>query len=158
MKKTLLALAAATLSMNALANGYIELDIAHISAEEGSLDFDQQAIATHIGYNFTPDSAFQHKAEVFLGLGLGEDTILGTDVDIRYYYGVAYRPTYHINQDWEVYARLTRAKAEIKINDISTTSDAENGWGVGVGYQNFTLSYTDIDDTKFINAGYTFKF
>lgn len=165
MKKTLLALAAASLSFSTLANTYLEVDFTHISESNvvSGEDFSQPALTGIVGYNFNSyEDDFQNKVEAFLGFGLSDDTVAGVDLNMKHYYGISYRPTMKLNDDWDIFARLSLAKmkgeADSRFGSASTTSDTETGYGLGISYKSFNLSYDRVEDVNFISAGYTFKF
>lgn len=159
MKKALLALTAA-LSFNAAANSYLELDYTHIFENDVVLneDFSQSAISARYGHNFSAeDAALQNKIEAFIGLGLGDDDIFGNELEVTHYYGVSYRPTVQLNADWDVFGRLSYARIRAEVNN-SHASESEVGFGFGVSYDAFSLSFDKFDDLKFVNLGYTFNF
>jgi hypothetical protein len=140
------------------AQSYLELGLTQINADLGSETFNQFALSGSVGYNFNPGKSFQNKIEANLAFGIGSDSIFGTDVKLDNYYGLSYRPTFELGNDWEVFGRLAYAKAKLSAGSESETSDFELGYGVGVSYSNISLSYTDIDDTSFVSLGYSFKF
>lgn len=159
MRKALLALTAA-LSFNAAANTYVEVDYTHIFENDVVLneDFSQSALTARYGHNFSAEDAkLQNKIEAFVGLGLGDDEIFGTDLEVTHYYGVSYRPTIQLNNDWDVFGRLSYARLRAEAGNTHT-SESELGFGIGVSYDAFSLSFDKFDDLKFVNLGYTFKF
>jgi len=159
MKKTLLALTAA-LSFNAAANPYLDFDITYLYENDfiGNEDFSQTTLSGRYGFNFNENSdTFQNKVEAFFGFGLTDDDILNTNVELTHYWGLAYRPTYKINDDWEVFARVSHGRFYVEVDSISA-SDTETGYGLGASYKGFNLSVEKFDDIKFVNFGYSFKY
>ncbi|UAA38764.1 outer membrane beta-barrel protein [Paraneptunicella aestuarii] len=173
MKKTLLAITLAALSSSALAadeNYYVELGVSSLSEDfDGTRDFEQMAISGTAGYNFNPADSFQHKAELMFGFGHGSDKIKDGDVtlelNVKNYYGIAYRPTYMINDELAVFGRLAYARAKtnasLTIGEVTVSasdSESETGYGAGISYGDFSVSYTKFDDSDFITAAVAFKF
>lgn len=164
MKKTLLSALFLTLPVFATAETYVQADLGRVSADIEVDDAKHFLLGGTLGYNFNPGEQFQNKVEAFASFGLNDDKVSGVDIKVEHFYGVAYRPTLKLNQDWDIYARLVyakaRAKASFRGNSASQTSDWEAGYGLGVSYKNFNLSYTDVNDLDLdtISLGYTFEF
>lgn len=159
MKKTLLALTAA-LSFNAAANPYLEFDLNYVYDNDfvANEDFSQTAVTGRYGFNFNENSdTFQHKIEAYFGFGLTDDSVLNSEVELTHFWGLSYRPTYKINNDWDVFARVSHGRFYVEVDAINA-SDTETGYGLGASYKGFNLSFEQFDDINFVNLGYSFKY
>lgn len=162
MNKLLVAACMAGFAVSAQANTYFEPGITYSSADLGNETFNQFLLSANVGYNFNPSEDFQHKVEAIVGVGVGNDVISGVDVKLDNYYGIAYRPTFKISDDFEAFGKLAIAKAKATASSgsesFSESSDFEAGYGVGLSYKSVSLSYLSIDDTDFLTVGYSFNF
>lgn len=134
------------------------------------LDLEEATVNSIYG-RFGANFSENFSAEVRLGMGAGDDTVGGIDVELDNFYGAYIRGGVPAGEVFYPYAVLgyTKAKAEFSWNG-GTYSDSESDFSYGVGAdfsitENLKinaeyLSYLDKDDAELtgFSAGVTFLF
>ncbi|MBU2113492.1 MAG: porin family protein [Gammaproteobacteria bacterium] len=162
LKTTIIAslVAATAFAGAAQADVYFELGATQISA-----DFDDESIehfgaAAVLGTTLKATDTFAHKAEAIVVIGLNSDKVYGVvDAKVQSLVGVAYRPTFKINDSVELHARLGAFNGRAKVSGFGTSesdSSTEVGFGVGIDFKKVSLSYLNVDDVNFLTATYRF--
>ncbi len=93
------------------------------------------------------------------GSGTGNDTTSGTTItgELKDHYTIYIQPTYVVNKDAALFAKLAYAHADIKTTNTTSASSDVEGWGYGVGLKTFLTpstfvqvegTYTDYDTIK----------
>ena len=93
------------------------------------------------------------------GSGTGKDTTSGTTItgELKDHYTIYIQPTYVVNKDAALFAKLAYAHADIKTTNTTSASSDVEGWGYGVGLKTFLTpstfvqvegTYTDYDTIK----------
>ena len=90
------------------------------------------------------------------GSGTGNDTTSGTSItgELKNHYTIYIQPTYVVNKDSALFAKVLYAHADIKTTNTASASSDVDGWGGGVGLKTFLTpttfiqvegNYTDYD-------------
>ena len=90
------------------------------------------------------------------GSGSGNDTTSGTSItgELKNHYTIYIQPTYVVNKDSALFAKVLYAHADIKTTNTASASSDVDGWGGGVGLKTFLTpttfiqvegNYTDYD-------------
>ena len=93
------------------------------------------------------------------GTGSGNDSTSGTSItgELKDHYTIYVQPTYVVNKDAALFAKVHYAHADIKTSNTTTASSDIDGWGYGVGLKTFLTpntfvqvegTYTDYDSIK----------
>ena len=93
------------------------------------------------------------------GSGSGNDTTSGTSItgELKDHYTIYIQPTYVVNKDSALFAKVLYAHADIKTTNTTSASSDVDGWGAGVGLKTFLTpttfiqvegNYTDYDSIK----------
>ena len=93
------------------------------------------------------------------GTGTGNDATSGTSItgELKDHYTIYVQPTYVVNKDAALFAKLAYAHADIKTTNTTTASSDVEGWGYGIGLKTFLTPnafvqvegmYTDYDSIK----------
>ena len=93
------------------------------------------------------------------GTGSGNDADSGTSItgELKDHYTIYIQPTYVVNKDAALFAKLAYAHADISTTNTTTASSDIEGWGYGVGLKTFLTpntfvqvegTYTDYDSIK----------
>jgi hypothetical protein len=101
--------------------------------------------------------------EVVAGFGMGDDNLLGADVEIERFLAINLRGSYAVNDKVSLFIQPSYAELKIKAsaggNSASETSDWEFGFGGGVNYSFTKTSSVELilqrfDDTDVVGLGY----
>ena len=90
------------------------------------------------------------------GTGTGTDSTSGTSItgELRDHYTIYVQPTYIVNKDSALFAKVLYAHADIKTTNTTSASSDVDGWGAGIGLKTFLTpntfvqvegTYTDYD-------------
>jgi hypothetical protein len=93
------------------------------------------------------------------GTGSGNDSTSGTSItgELKDHYTIYIQPTYVVNKDAALFAKVLYAHADIKTTNTTSASSDVEGWGYGVGLKTFLTpstfvqvegTYTDYDTIK----------
>ena len=93
------------------------------------------------------------------GTGSGNDSTSGTTItgELKDHYTIYIQPTYVVNKDAALFAKIAYAHADIKTTNTTTASSDVEGWGYGVGLKTFLTpntfvqvegTYTDYDSIR----------
>ena len=93
------------------------------------------------------------------GTGSGNDASSGTTItgELKDHYTIYVQPTYVVNKDAALFAKVAYAHADIKTTNTTTASSNVEGWGFGVGLKTFLTpntfvqvegTYTDYDSIR----------
>jgi len=141
--------------------GYVNL-----SDDDGGIDVSLDAIAASIGYRFASENDFFLMPEFRIGIGVGDDTVLGVNVEVESLLAFSVRGQYDFASGAYVYAAPSYANLDLKATSGSVSAsedDWEFGFGAGFGYR-FTdtvsgeLSYETYDGTDVIGVAAKFWF
>jgi len=93
------------------------------------------------------------------GSGSGNDASSGTSItgELKDHYTIYIQPTYVVNKDAALFAKLAYAHADISTKNVTSASSDVEGWGYGLGLKTFLTPnafvqvegiYTDYDSIK----------
>ena len=93
------------------------------------------------------------------GTGSGNDSTSGTTItgELKDHYTIYVQPTYVVNKDSALFAKVAYAHADITTTNTTTASSNVEGWGYGIGLKTFLTPntfvqvegvYTDYDSIK----------
>ena len=121
-----------------------------------------------LGYGFGPIAigATYIPMKAKFGTGSGPDATSGTTItgELTDHYTIYIQPTYVVNKDAALFAKLAYAHADISTTNTTTASSSVEGWGYGVGLKTFLTPntfvqvegiYTDYDSIKGTKANST---
>lgn len=138
----------------------------NISDEEGSIDVSLGVIVGSIGYEFKTEGDFTFMPELRLGVGIGDDTVLGVDVELDSLYALSFRGQFDFESGMYLFA--APAYANIKVTAAAggfsaSEDDGEFGVGGGIGF-NFSertrgeISYETYDGTDVFGIAWKMLF
>ena len=80
------------------------------------------------------------------GTGSGNDTTSGTSItgELKDHYTIYIQPTYVVNKDAALFAKLAYAHADISTTNTTSASSDVEGWGYGVGLKTFLTPNTFV--------------
>lgn len=161
IKKTIIASALSTFALcgSAHANVYFELGLTQVSDSVQGTSIDHFAAITAVGTTLTKTDTFAHKVEGIGIFGLNTDKVNGFDVKLQSVLGAAYRPTLKLNDAIDIYGRVGVFNGKAKVSGFGRSvsdSSTEIGFGVGIDFKYFSLSYLNVDGTNLLNATYRF--
>lgn len=141
--------------------GYVNL-----SDDDGGIDVSLGAIAASIGYRFDTEGDFSLIPEFRLGTGVGDDTVLGVDVEVESLLAFSVRGQYDFASGAYVYAVPAYANLDLKATSggvSASDDDWEFGFGAGAGYMfsdkvSGELSYETYDGTDVFSIAAKFWF
>ena len=140
--------------------------IYNISDEEGSLDISLSALTGSIGYRFKSENNFWFMPELRVGIGVGDDTLLGADVELDRVLVLAVRGQYDFDSGMYLFGAPSYANLKVKASSggFSASDDSwEFGVGGGAGY-NFSdtimgeISYETYDGADVFGLALKFAF
>lgn len=135
---------------------------ANLSDDDVSLG----AITGSLGYRFdTTYQGFSVTPEIRIGLGVGDDTVSGVDVELDSLYGFNVRAEWDLGQTYVFVApSYTNAEFEASFGGTTVSADEwEFGGGVGFGYRleqtiGLEISYEVFDELDVFSAGVRLDF
>ncbi|MCH9695538.1 MAG: hypothetical protein K0U72_13580 [Gammaproteobacteria bacterium] len=165
MKRFILALTAATF-FSAIANAdglEAEFGYTRVNLDDNGIDVDPGALYAFVGYGRGYSAGTKGVMELFLASGISDDNVGPVKIDLEPSYGIAYRYSRELQNDFSIYGRAIYANLEAKASGIGAPGRTdERGFGLSVGgaYKRFSLSYTqflgDLDAASMISIGYQF--
>jgi hypothetical protein len=163
MKKGIALLLLMLLPLSANAEWPVGGGYYNVSDDEGGVDISVGAITGSVAYRFETESDFSVIPELRLGFGVGDDTVLGVDVEIDRIVAFSVRGQFDFPSGAYVFAAPAYADIEVEASSggaSASESDSEFGFGGGVGFR-FTdsamaeVSYAEkaekVSDTFFRN-------
>ncbi len=150
------AAAIAFAAAGAQAQLYGEVGYSAINVDMPGHGVDLGAISGIVGYGVHENLAF----EGFLALGVNDDKIGSTKVELEHAYGIFAKPRVMLNPNFELYGRLGYVESKAKgSNSLGSLSDSDGDWAYGIGgnyYFNpntyLGVSYTRLYDKHDVQA------
>ena len=162
MRKIVSALLVTLMSSGAYAEMVAGVSISRLSDDDLSFGLLQGAV----GYRFEVSEDFSLIPEARVGLGIGDDSIGGVDIDLDSAYGVAVRGQFDFDSSY-VWVAPSYSKVQLSGSgfgiSVTADSDWEFGGGLGYGYRlnenmAFEVSYEGVDGAALIGVGARFNF
>ena len=137
----------------------------NLSDEDGGIDVSLNAIVASVGFRFESGVNFAVMPELRIGTGVGDDTVVGVDVEIDSLLALSVRGQYEFDSGVYLFGAPAYANLDLKASagGFSASDDEwEFGIGGGVGYRSNNvsgeLSYETYDDTDVIGIAVKFWF
>ncbi|WP_051252482.1 porin family protein [Ferrimonas kyonanensis] len=97
---------------------------------DGGPSVDIGALSGRLGYEFNRNVA----VEARLGMGVSDDTLMGVDIELNYYYGVYLRGQMPMDSGFTPYVIAGYTKGELEAsNDFDKAKEDENDFSYGIG-------------------------
>lgn len=133
---------------------------------EDDLDISFGLVYGFVAYEFAASNDLTHVAQIKLGTGVSDDTVIGVTVEVDTFTQLAYRAEYSLNDDFYMFFTPSYANLEVTASSGSVSA-SEDGWefgiGAGAGYSfsdslEGEVGYETFDGTDVINLGLRFSF
>ncbi|ACV26180.1 porin family protein [Kangiella koreensis] len=169
MKKTMIAGAViASLTMatavSAKEGNYVGFGLSQQGLDTGFFDADMMTLDGKVGTYFNENFS----GELRLGLGVQDDTVFGTDVDIDNYYGAYVRFGAPVTDGFYPYAIAGYTNTKVGYSGGGSESESDFSYGLGADMAitndvDFTVEYMryldkDAGELDGIGVGFKFKF
>lgn len=168
MKKSLLAAAliTAAFSASASANWNVSAGASHMSMDGIDVSFNLANVSVAKQFDLG-DSQFNLMPELRIGTGIGDDQLMGADVEIDRFTTIGLRGGYQVNDNVNLFVQPSYGEIKVTASaggmSASEESDWEFGIGLGVNYafssnSSVEVAYEQFDDTDVIGAAYRYTF
>jgi opacity protein-like surface antigen len=169
MKKSLLAgicvLSLSSAAMAAHHNNHddgltLGVSASHMSDEDLSFNL----VNFHAGYVFSIDDQFTLMPEVRVGTGVGDENVMGVNIELDRFVVLSVRANYAATSDLDLFIQPSYGEAKFSFDGLgSETSDWEYGTGIGANYQfdsntSVEALYEYYDGTDVVSIGYRYRF
>lgn len=132
---------------------------------DDAADLSFTVVQASVGYRFDFGQTFTLTPEIRAGVGADDDTLLGVDIEVDSFYGVALRGELAAGNAY-IYAYPTYINYKLKASagGVSASADDwDSGIGVGAGYKltagtSIEISYETIEDADIFALGLRFAF
>lgn len=166
MKKTLVAAILMAATSAAQASTW------NISAGATSFDIDDsisiKSMQVGVGYEVkSANSNWSFLPELRLGTGLGDESLMGVDVEIDRLVSFSARGNYQVNDLVGVYVQPAYTKLTIGYDGYGMSESEDSDWELGVGAgvtvsvgsnSRLEFGYDRYDDADALTVGYRYKF
>ncbi len=135
----------------------------NLSDDEGGVDISLNAVTGSIGYRIENDNSnFSFMPELRAGIGIGDDTVFGVDVELDRVLVFSLRGQFDFENGAYFFAAPAYANIEVKASAAGfsvSEDDSQAGIGAGVGFRfnerNFAeVSYETYDGTDVIGIAW----
>ncbi|HEY9030462.1 MAG TPA: porin family protein [Kangiella sp.] len=167
MKKTMIAGAIiASLSLatavEAKEGNYFGFGLTQHSLDAGFFDADVTTLDGKVGTYFNENFS----GELRLGLGVQDDTVFGSDIEIENYYGAYLRAGIPVTDGFYPYAIVGYTNTKVGVSGGGSDSESDMSYGLGADFAisdsvDFTaefMRYLDKDGVEVDGIGLGFKF
>lgn len=132
----------------------------NVSDDEDGIDISMGALVASLGYRFPMEGNFSLTPELRVGIGAGDDSLFGVDVEIDRLIALSLRGEYLFDSGLYLFGAPSYADIEIEASSGGfsvSESGSEFGIGGGVGFRfsdtaMIELSYETFDGTDVVGV------
>ena len=163
--KTVKSLAGAVLLMGSSVvadnEWYAEAQYQNFDISEEGISVDLGTMGIVLGRDLTENIA----VELVAGLGVSDESVAGTKLEVNRYYGLVVKPNMDINERVNIFLDLGYVDIEVEASGAVNMKDSSSEfmWGVGAEVslnENMygTIGYSDIDDADGVQISIGLRF